>query len=728
MLGGSTAILKDDRASDVHSGANRASDGVDIGDVVRALLARTLWLVPCIVLTLAAAAGYFFVAPKVYVAKLTMFVDPRDPASLGIDGAHSPQNPDPALVESQMRLLTSGEVLRRVAEVELGLSHADGSVGQGESRSGSGQGAEAAAASTLQVASLVDKLALSVSAKHSDKDYIVDIEVRAPSRDQALRRANTLVSAYFDNDSKVDASAASRQGAWLDQRIAELRARTEAAEKRVTAYKADQGLVISAAGELPTEQQLKDADAALVNARAKKAEAAGRLEQIRAAMNAEPISDAVPEAVRSPSMLSLWSAYAGLVRQEASLRPIVGPLHPEYVALKAQVVAARGQIQAEMRRIAATAERELAAAASSERSAAQQVKALGASINSEGPQRSRLEELQREASAIRATYEKALVAVENVQRNVVHAALATVVDPPSAAFAPAAPKLSPLLLIGAAAGVNLWILLALIAEYLSRSARAGAREAVGAGRTALLRPFWKLAASPRIFHSVDLRLDAPFLMRATDGFGGSKSELRAIRRNLRAGSGYAVRTQEILDCALATARRNTSSLDRAPRIALAGASAGVGASTLAISLAELAAAEGAQVLIDDLHPNRSSAMAHAEDVGMVFLSPNGRRIHVLRPRGSNGGAIFVAGPKPGGREISAPTQSENVDLILVDIGSSTVRAGLSAANGAADALIVVDREGSEPRQRKRTIERLQALGTCACIVVSPAIQADNEGQ
>src|SRR5664280_2272657 len=60
---------------------------------------------------------------------------------------------------------------------------------------------------------------------------------------------------------KINDDATSRQALWLDQRIADLRGRTEAAENQVQTFKVEQALVVTG-GELPSEQQLKDADAA----------------------------------------------------------------------------------------------------------------------------------------------------------------------------------------------------------------------------------------------------------------------------------------------------------------------------------------------------------------------------------------------------------------------------------------------------------------------------------
>ena len=96
-----------------------------------------------------------------------------------------------------------------------------------------------------------------------------------------------------------------------------------------------------------------------------------------------------------------------------------------------------------MKHIAVATERELAAAVSDEHNAERQVKSLETATNGVGLERNKLSELEREATALRTTYEKALAARENVPRDVVHSALATLVGPPVAGIAPVSPRLLP---------------------------------------------------------------------------------------------------------------------------------------------------------------------------------------------------------------------------------------------------------------------------------------------
>ena len=60
--------------------------------------------------------AYLVTAPTRYAATMSIFVDPRERVPVGLDAQPMPQNPDIALVESEMRILTSKAVLRKLVE------------------------------------------------------------------------------------------------------------------------------------------------------------------------------------------------------------------------------------------------------------------------------------------------------------------------------------------------------------------------------------------------------------------------------------------------------------------------------------------------------------------------------------------------------------------------------------------------------------------------------------
>ena len=111
-----------------NSSGDVSSSSMDIGDFYRIVSGRLRLLIPCMAIALGAALAYIVLTPTTYTATMSILVDPRERVPVGVEAPPMPQNPDPALVESQMRLLTSRPVLRRVAEKQ-GLADAPGGGG-----------------------------------------------------------------------------------------------------------------------------------------------------------------------------------------------------------------------------------------------------------------------------------------------------------------------------------------------------------------------------------------------------------------------------------------------------------------------------------------------------------------------------------------------------------------------------------------------------------------------
>ena len=73
---------------------------------------------PCMAIAGALCLAYLVTAPTRYAATMSIFIDPRERPQPGLDAQPMPQNPDIALVESEMRILVSKAVLRKLVETQ----------------------------------------------------------------------------------------------------------------------------------------------------------------------------------------------------------------------------------------------------------------------------------------------------------------------------------------------------------------------------------------------------------------------------------------------------------------------------------------------------------------------------------------------------------------------------------------------------------------------------------
>jgi len=430
---------------------------------------RKRLLLPTLALSFGLAGAYIALTPARYAAEMAILVDTRERAAVGVDAAPISQNPDPALVEGQMRLITSNEVLRRLIEREQLRFDPDfapakpGLLAQVMRLVFGGQAAPTPAQITD---GLIDALARAITVKHSDKSYVLDVEVRAASPEKAERLARALSDAYFDTQTRLEDDLVDKQVEWLDKKVKDLRERLMTAEQRAEEFRKSQSLTVTD-GHLLPEEQLKDANSQLIEARGKRAEQEAKVAQLQAAIRSGAIED-LGDAIRSPLIEKLRGDYAALTKDAAYAQTTLGPRHPSFLIVRAQLEAMRRQITAELRRLSGAMEHDLRAARNAEASAARLVDDLSHAVDKEGLPRIEFNELIRRAANLREEYEKALRARENVRKDVVGTPYGVVINQPIAQRGKVSPRTVPALLIAFAAGLNLFAVTALLMEYLAR--------------------------------------------------------------------------------------------------------------------------------------------------------------------------------------------------------------------------------------------------------------------
>lgn len=667
---------------------------IDIGDLFKAVVTRWRLLPLALALTLSLAGAYMLLTPPRYAATMAFLVDTRERPPIGVDAAPVAQNPDAAIVESQMRLLLSNTVLKRVIESEKLRSDPQfaggGSGGLLSKIKNFFVAAPTAAPAAVTDAALFGALMQSISVKRSDKSYVIDVEVRAPQAEKAERLARALAKAYFDSQDELGGGVVEKESKWLDAKIADLHDRLLDAEARVQDYRKSNAIVITE-GLTPAEQQLKNADSALVAARGKRAEAEAKYEQGQTTARG-----GAGEAVPSPLLDKLRGEYAALARDAALAVSTLGPRHPSYLAIQSQLAVQRGQIERETRNVLLSLRRELEAAREVERLAEAQVAKLKQTINDGGGKRLELLELERRVESLRDNYQKALGTRDSSRRGIISSPNPVLINDPSAQAGQVSPKTTPALVIAAAAGVNLWIAAALLLEYLAR--KRGAREAAP-------------SASQK---SGGARDEAT---PATSGLGGSKivalpSLGRAVApsgdRLERDGAllGRVNRAMDRVDHPYRQAaaqiherlRRSASSPEKALVAAIGARQAGAGASTLALALARAACDRGERVLILDCN------LDHPTFAGFVpYLSANGRdgddtaAFCACRNDARSGGAIFLGRCENDRLLLRRRSLAKRVDLVLLDCGAKRLLS--DGIEEEIDAEIVVESDSAKDGRR-----------------------------
>ena len=709
---------------------------MDVGELARIAARRLRLFLPCLAIAGSIALAYVALTPTRYAATMSILVDPRERVPVGLDAQPMPQTPDVALVESEMSILTSRAVLRRVVKAQDLAEDPEFRPGLiGLLLGGlTSLWMAPAADPDERVDAVVIALSDRISVKRGERSYIADVEVRAATPAKAVQLARGLADAFFAEQAALSDQVVAKQSNWLDARIAELQPRAQEAERRAQAYREANAIVLSD-GRISPEQQLKDANDALVAARGKRSEAEAAYGQVNAALGSSGAGgEGVGEALHSPVIEKLRSDQAALARDEAYELSTLGPRHPSYLTTRAQLQSVQTQIDAEVRRIRSASERDLRAARAAEQEAAKLVATLEAANQQFGSQRIELDRLNAEAAALRSAYEKTLSARENVRRDIVESPHSAVVDPPAPTPGRVSPRIGVALFLAIVGALNLWLLAVFAAEYRDRrrwpaattapapvaqpTPTAIAPAAPSAGAAAANAP--KTQASPPAARPAEIELVAPaFAPHSGDDDESDGAALAAAEAAMSADAPYAAAIGALRD---RLAERLVDGA-QAPVVAIVSHTRGDGASTVALSLAHALSAAGRRALLVDCDLRRPALSAYARRLRKVIVDAPGQVASILRRDAGNGGEALIL-PLGGRASIGLTARLHaRFDWIVLDCGPLGGAEALLAHEKTADAVLIVDSAGSEVSEFVTAVERARIGSLVVGVVRTPAKQS-----
>jgi uncharacterized protein involved in exopolysaccharide biosynthesis len=389
---------------------------LDVRALSRALW-RRLWLL--ILLAVAAAAGTWIALGYVdplYTADTRILIEEREsPITRRDQPAASTAQFDESAIQSQVELLRSREIadavidrldltrrpefdparqpsLFRAIMVLLGLGEnpADESIRQ------------------RVMESYFERLTV----YPIQRSRVIGVEFSAPDPELAAEVANAIADSFVALQQDAKRQSAVAATAWLQQEIERLRARVAEAEQAVADYRAEHDLFNvdrqgAEAGDLST-QQLGDLSAELIRARAARAEAEARAQQIQQLLDEGGAIEASTEVLSSQIVQRLRERQGALRAQIAELGTTLLPGHPRIRALEQQVANLEAQIRQEAAKVLASLNTAARVAAAREASLRASLDAAKVDVSRSNEQEIQLRALQREAAAQRELLESFL--------------------------------------------------------------------------------------------------------------------------------------------------------------------------------------------------------------------------------------------------------------------------------------------------------------------------------
>ncbi|WP_199085344.1 GumC family protein [Bosea sp. ASV33] len=352
-------------------------------------------------------------------------------------------------VESKMRMIASGNVLRRVVDaLDLGNDRefAPSPWLPDVLRS---------ADRPMDAADLARTVARRVTVTRQERSYVVSVSVWASDATLSARLANAIAETFRAEIVRADAERVGRAAQGLASRLGEIKAAATEAEDRVEDFRRTHGLQQGLSKQPLSSEALERMSAKLTDAKARMAEAAARYSEVSRSVSTQGVQGG---AVQSQTLAGLLADEAGLRRQVAVLSKTLGPRHPSLTNVLAEADALAKAIKAETERLRRAARIELDQAQRALDTLNAETKALRGNVSIDDQALVRLRELEREAAARTALYQTFLTrAGETAQRQQIDATDVRVITP---AAAPLRPSWPPRPIVAAGAGLVLGLLLA----------------------------------------------------------------------------------------------------------------------------------------------------------------------------------------------------------------------------------------------------------------------------
>lgn len=353
---------------------------LDVREILDFLLRR--WKLVCaitaITLILFVVAAY--VLPASYTGVAQVLLDAPNDYMTPQDYSNSDFADNSTFIESQLAVLRSASLLEKVVESEK-LTE-DPKIGP-------------AALQWLQGALGVSRVGLA---------DVIEISVTAHDPEKAASLANAISQAYVADRVRTRYEGARKASTWLSERAASLREELSRSEQAVQKFRIDHNLLATAAGSL-TDQQLSELNIALINARAELSSKRSQYQQVDKLLTTGGDIQSMPDVLQSVVISALRAQLSGVTRREADLQLKYGERHPDVMAAQAERRDIEGQITAEVQRLIGNLKNEVDAAEAREASLARALDSVSNRSEIEGQVGVQLRDLERIAAANKELFE-----------------------------------------------------------------------------------------------------------------------------------------------------------------------------------------------------------------------------------------------------------------------------------------------------------------------------------
>ena len=333
-----------------------------------------------------AIAIWLLLAEKRYEAQATiLFEQALEPVE--IEGVNSPVPEDRNAIDTEIRLMTSPQMVRRVARTYAAQHPFENGTWSDE-----------------EVEQLGNRMQASLTIARDGMTQLVNLVSTSSDPEFAATTANLFAQQYIQSQIDMKTGSTETASTWLEDRLGSLEADALQKQAAVDRFKVANGLVSGQSGTL-ADQELSALNQQLAAAQADLAEKEGRLRAARTQLTRGSGGADVGAALGSGTIGSLREQESAIRADLAEMTPKYGPLHPQRVETENRLKEVQNTIQQEINRIISSLAADVETARSRVNSLAGSRGAANSRLNVAGQAQTQLNQLEQQARAAQSVYE-----------------------------------------------------------------------------------------------------------------------------------------------------------------------------------------------------------------------------------------------------------------------------------------------------------------------------------
>jgi succinoglycan biosynthesis transport protein ExoP len=261
---------------------------------------------------------------------------------------------------------------------------------------------------------LIDRFEKNLAVAPIGLSTAIRVTYEFPDPQQAATIANAVADAYVEDQLNAKFEATQKATKWLADRIQELSRQSQTADAAVQQYRAANGLTETANGGSVVDQQMTDLSGQLVIAKSDLAVKEATYARVSSLAREGRAAD-ISEATASPLIGQLRGQEADLIRQEADLSSKYGPRNPKMLQMESQKANLESKINEEVGRVVQSVANDVAIAQAHVGSLESSLAHVEGQSDQQNQLKVRLAGLQSAASAAKAMYEAFLSKLSQTQ-------------------------------------------------------------------------------------------------------------------------------------------------------------------------------------------------------------------------------------------------------------------------------------------------------------------------